>query len=310
MPKVKKKSKYSLFKNKFVVIAALLLAGFLGSRAIISYVAAPAGINEIGKTQVAWTGTERQPNGCYTKEVQCVQAPCEPILVCPPGVTPAPTPQMCTQEVGSCLNGVGECVGYTDGCQKSKMCGTDIRKCDLINQTPLPTSSPISCTCPPGAMCKLDARCNPSPTALPSPTAVPSTPRPQVTPPPNCTSWFDGCNTCTVKDGAILGCTKMACKTNIAIAECRAYVSPTPTPSIPSTPPPVVTLTGLTSFNVSKACGSDSYLDITFSCHNQKVLKTLANNVCTDFFAAMRQAIVLCDGSGTKTTDIERQSIR
>lgn len=32
--------------------------------------------------------------------------------------------------------------------------------------------------------------------------------------PENCTSWFDGCNTCFVKDGEIGGCTRMACEKN------------------------------------------------------------------------------------------------
>jgi hypothetical protein len=29
----------------------------------------------------------------------------------------------------------------------------------------------------------------------------------------NCASWYDGCNTCMVKDGKIRGCTRMACRT-------------------------------------------------------------------------------------------------
>ena len=28
----------------------------------------------------------------------------------------------------------------------------------------------------------------------------------------NCATWFDGCNTCMVRDGRILGCTKMYCQ--------------------------------------------------------------------------------------------------
>ena len=31
--------------------------------------------------------------------------------------------------------------------------------------------------------------------------------------PKNCTSWYDGCNTCQCKDGKIGGCTKMGCPT-------------------------------------------------------------------------------------------------
>lgn len=41
--------------------------------------------------------------------------------------------------------------------------------------------------------------------------------------PEGCISWFDGCNTCMVKDGVIGGCTKMACKIQISEAACRAF---------------------------------------------------------------------------------------
>lgn len=38
--------------------------------------------------------------------------------------------------------------------------------------------------------------------------------------PSSCTSWFDGCNTCSVKNGAISGCTKKACKGNTGTPRC------------------------------------------------------------------------------------------
>ncbi len=31
----------------------------------------------------------------------------------------------------------------------------------------------------------------------------------------DCTSWFDGCNTCLVTDGVIGGCTKMMCNPDL-----------------------------------------------------------------------------------------------
>jgi len=51
-----------------------------------------------------------------------------------------------------------------------------------------------------------------------SPTADTAQPPPdtQLGPgecPKNCTSWYDGCNTCQCKDGKIGGCTKMGCPT-------------------------------------------------------------------------------------------------
>lgn len=41
--------------------------------------------------------------------------------------------------------------------------------------------------------------------------------------PTGCISWFDGCNTCKVKDGEISGCTKMACKSGQGKKMCRQY---------------------------------------------------------------------------------------
>ena len=41
--------------------------------------------------------------------------------------------------------------------------------------------------------------------------------------PEGCVSWFDGCNTCSVKEGEIGGCTKKACKSQATEGSCRAY---------------------------------------------------------------------------------------
>lgn len=63
--------------------------------------------------------------------------------------------------------------------------------------------------------------------------------------PLDCNSWFDGCNTCQVKDGRILGCTKKVCKLNARIKPyCLQYsvASPVPTPTpqacVPNPCPP------------------------------------------------------------------------
>jgi hypothetical protein len=42
----------------------------------------------------------------------------------------------------------------------------------------------------------------------------------------NCTSYFDGCNTCTVQDGKIGGCTRMFCETPEA-PKCLEYATGT-----------------------------------------------------------------------------------
>jgi hypothetical protein len=45
-------------------------------------------------------------------------------------------------------------------------------------------------------------------------------PEPEI--PAQCTSWFDGCNICTVQDGKVAGCTKRFCE-KLDTPECRAY---------------------------------------------------------------------------------------
>jgi putative hemolysin len=42
--------------------------------------------------------------------------------------------------------------------------------------------------------------------------------------PTNCTSWYDGCNTCFVTDGNIMGCTKKYCEVNTE-AYCMQYAT-------------------------------------------------------------------------------------
>jgi hypothetical protein len=149
----------------------------------------PSGINEI----TAGFNKQDAPmkvdsNGCYEKQIQCVKAPCNPIMVCPAGVSPAPVAtkggEICSQEYGNCVNKTGQCVAYTDGCQKTAMCTSPFKSCDMAK--PMPTTAPISCVCPPGARCKLDARCNPNTTTKPTPTPKPtSTPTPTLIPKPS-----------------------------------------------------------------------------------------------------------------------------
>jgi hypothetical protein len=51
--------------------------------------------------------TPTPPTGCYYKQVQCIQAPCNPILICPSGVTVTPlattTPVSCGWCGNTCL---------------------------------------------------------------------------------------------------------------------------------------------------------------------------------------------------------------
>jgi hypothetical protein len=108
------------------------------------------------------------PSGCYYEQVQCIKAPCNPILKC----GPSPSPRFCTQVAGTCLTPAGQCVGYSNGCQRSDLCGASPKQCTITK--PVPSATPINCTCPPGAICKLDARCRVSPTPTPKPSIAPS----------------------------------------------------------------------------------------------------------------------------------------
>jgi len=52
----------------------------------------------------------------------------------------------------------------------------------------------------------------------------PQKPRDESLIPLNCTSWYDGCNTCGVENGQVIYCTEMACdQTMLKPTECRAY---------------------------------------------------------------------------------------
>src|SRR5690606_28541650 len=150
------------------------------------------------------------------------------------------------------------------------------------SKKPMPSASCIpQPTCPAGRMCAavmLPGYCGGPPLATPKPT-----------PPANCTSWFDGCNTCTVKNGVIGAGTKMACKSETEAPRCLAFTDtkPTPQPTCvpnpcrpgmacklealpagqsycdipPSEPKPTTQPTTgvVASFSATKPCGTSSY---------------------------------------------------
>jgi hypothetical protein len=146
---------------------------------VVSTVPTPA--PSIAPSPTAKPSVSPVPSGCYYEQVQCIKAPCNPILKC----GPSPSPRFCTQVAGTCLTPAGQCVGYSNGCQKAELCGSSAKQCNITK--PMPSATPISCTCPPGAMCKLDARCRVSPTPTPKPSITPSlTPYPSPTLTPSC----------------------------------------------------------------------------------------------------------------------------
>lgn len=154
----------------------------------------------------------------YAPEVQYDQRPAQ-CLAYAEGYPKSTTPpnQFCTMEAGSCIGNDGSCVGYKDGCQKIKVCAADqsqSSKCET--QKPFPTTTPEA---PAGCYYKqvqcVQAPCEPL--LVCETTSSTNIPR-------DCLSWFDGCNTCIVKDGQLAGCTKMACKERIGVEPyCKTY---------------------------------------------------------------------------------------
>ena len=257
---------------KYLLVFALFLG--ITSRIVYLKMVNPSGINEVSSGMVATSGItlEEQarldyssttrpgvklPNGCVSKQVQCVKAPCPAIWSCPPGVTPPPT----TTPQPSCVT--------RPTCPEGKMCATvALREGQVFcDQKPVPT------------------------------------------PPANCTSWFDGCNTCSVENGVIKGCTKMACKDTTKPPSCLAYnvAVPSKPPSCTCPPGAMCKLSaecmrpspspvpmGLGSFSATKACGANSFSVVSYTCQKDKTPITLANGVCTDMYSALKKAISYC----------------
>lgn len=74
--------------------------------------------------------TSPVPSGCFYQAVQCIKAPCDPVLVCTVRPTSTPTSIACAQEVGMCASNLdSSCVTYTDSCQKNSLCATPFVTC-------------------------------------------------------------------------------------------------------------------------------------------------------------------------------------
>lgn len=220
-------AKKSFFKNRFVILFALFLVIALGAWGLIRSMAVPTDINLVESTGKLTTPTDPMvarivdEKGCYYQSVQCVKAPCEPILVCPPTASQSPT------------------------------------------------------------------------------STIPS----------GCVSWFDGCNTCTVKNGVISGCTKKACKldsNNQPKPYCIAYsgdivstpvptaiptIVPTATPTPSPTPSQI--LVTITNFSASTPCGVSHFKNYQFTC-SLGAKHTINDNTCINLVDAVKRAKDLC----------------
>ena len=213
LPKVRKSFVFTKWPILFAFIAILGAIVWATYRSML----VPTDINLVSSDIASTQKLVTDSSGCYYQQVQCVQAPCEPVRVCPANTT---------------------------------------------------TSSAV---------------------------------------PRDCISWFDGCNTCTVVDGVITGCTKMACKKdpyNPPNPYCLKYqvttTSPVPTPTavssaVPSAVPsatPKQTLITISNFYASSPCGTSHFSKYTYTCGTGA--KQSINNTCMSLDEAMKSAKTKC----------------
>lgn len=77
--------------------------------------------------------------------------------------------------------------------------------------------------------------------------------------PKGCTSWYDGCNTCSCQNGRVGGCTRMACVMQNP-PTCKAWAKPEPEPEM-ATPAPVIKRCPLLGCNPMLTVGVDKDKD-------------------------------------------------
>lgn len=203
MPKrktVKKIVKATKSKSKFNLKTIFLLAIVVVPLLIWSVyrsLLAPSDINLVATDLKIRPGTTTE-SGCFYKQVKCFQAPCEPILVCPAGVTPpSPSttpnckmgcPMIARPPADWCANGTVVSKGVSEcGCELPGEC---VPKASI---SPKPTPSCIPNPCPPGAECTTvmppgDTVYCPTTTSKPTRSPLISTVTPSTTPSPGTSS--------------------------------------------------------------------------------------------------------------------------
>ena len=97
--------------------------------------------------------------------------------------------------------------------------------------------------------------------------------------PPNCTSWYDGCNTCMVGEDGVLACTLMYCETP-RDAECRAFANETETQPVTYCTPQQKEATVCT-MDYRPVCGDDgvTYGNACSACATPHII-SFANGEC------------------------------
>lgn len=271
-----------------------------------------------------WCPKDVPPTGCYFKQVQCIQAPCDPIVVCPTSATTCtggngttctlgacPTctadgkcPAMaCKVATGICMNGI---------CNRPVVCDNTNNGAGCVRCKPCPAGKicPMVCeqiagTCQNGQCGEL--ACTPRPRCLtgtefpdcayagaPAPLPpggyyCPITPTPTPTPHnwcagPNGASCVYDCNTCNSA-----GCTRMKCISQGTCTNNLCTPLPTPTP---------YTQTGCVRSGCSgEICGSVAAGGLNSACVYKPVYACYKNARCE------KQSNGVC--AFTQTTELQ-----
>ncbi len=100
--------------NRLLALAAGIFAVFF-LYAAVRLIASPVSINETryaehyGVSAPLVNTPPAPPTGCYYQNVQCIQAPCNPVLVCSSS-TPRPTPTTSCKPRPACLDANPHCM--------------------------------------------------------------------------------------------------------------------------------------------------------------------------------------------------------
>jgi len=145
------------------------------------------------------SGTSYCGAGCYYKQVQCVKAPCNPVLVCPP--TSTPTPIVPTQ-ISCLITGVPTTPGtfkviVTLSNSQTKLSATQALPLSVFlvtSITPTPSCKPRPACLDSTPRCQIPETSDmcPRPTRTPTPTTCIMCPPPPV----NCTYVGGSCSSC------------------------------------------------------------------------------------------------------------------
>lgn len=260
----KVQSRFKLFLLASVVLGAIFGVWYS------QFLAQPADINLVGSGFS--NGSDIVPRGetsgkikagCYYQEVQCIQAPCEPVLVCEDGNTPDPKPG---------------CYYATPSCPPGKMCPQVVQLICPVDASAKPTSSPVACTkdlfnCPDGSKVgrtgpNCEFMCPTGPDPKPSSTPAGCIPRPSC--------MYD----------------EKACRMDLKPG---TVWCPEPTnPPQPSVAP--IAVGTVATFTASNPCGDLQFREFNFTCRDNRKIG-LKFEQCTSFYSALKQVTSACGGA-------------